>query len=352
MDKLLQESCSRQVSNIEICEKNNWSVPKLTNANPEYLIQTATQARARKEKAQKIKLKLFAVAAGMILVVVLTLIGMSKSREGKVTVPFSSTSAIGCNYIDLQGELEDAGFTNIKINEDDSGWMGSNEVLSISVDNESSFSKGDYYEPDVAVVITCSSKGRIDIAEYLKDWQTRSYTEVVDELKDAGFTNITAFPEDTLEKNKDRLITKLVLNDETYTNGHCYLPKDAPIDITYFTLKITMPDDNMSFIGQDYEEVVKRLTEDGFTNVQTEQINTGYAKGNTVIAVTVNNQTTYEADDIYSPDVKIVVKYSSDDRIDADRVEQQKLFQSPAFSSRRRIYQYYRYGRKYRNKEQ
>ena len=140
---------------------------------------------------------------------------------------------------------------------------------------------------------------------------------MVEGLKAAGFTNITTSPEDTSEKNDDQLIATLVLNDKAYTNGHCYLPKDAPIDITYFTLKITVSNDNVSFVGQNYEDVVKSFTDDGFTNVQTEQINTGWAEGNTVIAVTINNQTTYDADDVYSPDVKIVVKYSSDDRIDA-----------------------------------
>lgn len=315
--KLLQEYCSRQESNIEICQKNNWGIPGLNNANPTALMQSAVQAKAKKEKAQKLKLKLIAIAAGFVVVLILILLGVIKSREGKITVPFSSSYAIGCNYNDLQDELEAAGFTNIKIIEDDSGWMESNEVVSISVDNESSFNKDEYYEPDVAVVVTFSSKGRIDIAEHLKDWQTRPYTEVVEGLKAAGFTNITASPEDTSEKNEDQLIATLVLNDKSYTNGHCYLPKDAPIDITYFTLKITMSNDNASFIGQNYEDVVKRFTDDGFTNVQTEQINTGWAEGNTVIAVTINNQTTYDVDDVYSPDVKIVVKYSSDDRIDA-----------------------------------
>lgn len=314
---LLRDCCSHQVSNIEICQKNNWRIPGLNNANPTALMQSAVQEKIKKEKAQKLKLKLIAIATGIIAVLILILVGVIKSREGKITVPFSSSYAVGCNCNDLQDELETAGFTNIKIIEDDSGWTESNEVVSISVDNESSFNKDEYYESDVAVVITCSSKGRIDIAEYLKDWQTRSYIEVVDGLRGAGFTNITTSSENTSEKDEDQLIAKLVLNDKAYTNGHSYLPKDAPIDITYFTLKITMSNDNVSFIGQNYEDVVNSLIEDGFTNVQTEKINTGWAKGNSVIAVTINNQTAYDADDVYSPDVKIVVKYSSDDRIDA-----------------------------------
>ena len=174
--KLFQDCCSRQASNIEICQKNNWRIPGLNNPNPTALMQSAVQAKAKKERAQKLKLKLIAVAAGIVAVLILIMVGVIKSREGKITVPFSSSYAIGCNYNDLQDELEAAGFTNIKIIEDDSGWMESDEVVSISVDNESSFNKDEYYEPDVAVVITCSSKGRIDIAEYLKDWQTRPYT--------------------------------------------------------------------------------------------------------------------------------------------------------------------------------
>jgi len=315
--KLFQDCCSRQVSNIEICQKNNWQIPGLNNANPAALMQSAVQAQAKKKNAQKLKLKLIAIAAGIVAVLILIMFGVIKSREGKITVPFSSSYAINCNCNDLQDELEAAGFTDIRIKEDDSGWKESNKVMGVSVDYESSFNKGEYFKPDVTVVITCSSKGRIDIAEFLKDWQTRPYTEVIEGLKAAGFTNITTSPKDTSEKTNDQLIATLVLNDEQYTNGHCYLPKDAPIDITYFTLKITMSNDNLSFVGQNYEDVVRSLTEDGFTNVQTEQINTGWAEGNTVIAVTINNQTTYDADDVYAPDVKIVVKYSSDDRIDA-----------------------------------
>lgn len=312
-----QDNCSRQVSNIAICQKNNWPIPELSNANPTALLQSAVQAKTKMEKARKLKLKLIAIAAGIIAVLILVIVGVIKSREGKIAVPLSSSYAVGCNCDDLRDELEAAGFTNIKIIEDDSGWTKSNEVVSISVDNESSFNKDGYYEPDVAVVITCSSKGRIDIAEYLKDWQTRPYTEVVNGLKAVGFTNITTSPKNTFEKNEDQLTAKLVLNDKVYTNGHCYLPEDAPIDITYFTLKITMSNDNASFIGQNYVNVVNSLAEDGFTNVQTEKINTGWAKGNSVIAVTINNQTTYDANNVYSPGVKIVVKYSSDDRINA-----------------------------------
>ena len=62
-----------------------------------------------------------------------------------------------------------------------------------------------------------------------------------------------------------------------YTDKPCYLPKDAPIIVSYYSLKIGIGNDSVQFVGQDYRAVVASLEESGFTNVQTEVINTGWA---------------------------------------------------------------------------
>ena len=128
---------------------------------------------------------------------------------------------------------------------------------------------------------------------------------------------ITVEEEVTSEKEKADLVATISLNNEVYTNEHCYLPTNAPISITYYAFKIGIGNDSAQFIGQDYETVVDSLKESGFTNVQTQKITTGWAKGKSVIGVTVNNVDTYSSNEIFDPDVKIVVKYSSDDRKDA-----------------------------------
>ena len=89
-----QDNCSRQVSNIAICQKNNWPIPELSNANPTALLQSAVRAKTKKEKARKQKQKLIAIAAGIIAVLILALVGVIKSREGKIAVPFSSSYAL------------------------------------------------------------------------------------------------------------------------------------------------------------------------------------------------------------------------------------------------------------------
>ena len=158
------------------------------------------------------------------------------------------------------------------------------------------------------------------MTDLLKDWKKTDYATIEKIFKDAGFTNVSLEELITSDKDNDKLTAALSLNGEMYINEHCYLPKNAPIIISYYALKIGIGNDSSQFIGLDYEDVVKDLKESGFTNVQTQVVNTGWEKGNTVVGVTVNNKDTYSSSESFDPDVKIVVKYSSNDRIDATAI--------------------------------
>ena len=139
-------------------------------------------------------------------------------------------------------------------------------------------------------------------------------------LKDTGFTNVTLKETATFNKQADKLTAAITLDGASYTNEHCYLSKNAPIVITYYSLQIGIGNESAQFIGQNYEKVVDGLKESGFTNVQTQEVTTGWAKENTVVGVTVNNVDTYNSSESFAPDVKIVVKYSSDERIDITEI--------------------------------
>lgn len=307
--------CAKQLQNISYCIKFKWPLPPLQNPSPDLLIPKAKKAMASKEQIKKIKMGL--ILAGVVLLAVFVLIcfAVSKSREGKIEVPFSSSYVVSKNYLDIQEELEDAGFTDILLVESKDGWLEDGAVLSVTIDNTDKYTKGAYRDPDVAIVITYSSSGRIDVSDLLANWQSLPYSDIVAQLKDAGFTNITTNAKTTYEAKRHTLIDSVHLNNDVYTNGHAYLPADAPVDITYLDLKIFVSDTNTSFIGRNYEDVVSSLKEDGFTNIQTEEIKTGWAPGNSVISVAINNKTNYDGDDEFSPDVKIVVKFSSNDRV-------------------------------------
>jgi hypothetical protein len=128
------------------------------------------------------------------------------------------------------------------------------------------YSKGKYVEPDVKVEITYSCEGRKYVTDLLKGWKDKEHLTVKKALEDEGFSNITEEEVQTFDKQKDKKVAALKLNDEMFTNEHCYLPLNAPITITYNTLKIGIGSNSSQFMGQNYEDVVKDLKNSGFTN--------------------------------------------------------------------------------------
>ena len=308
--------CNAQKENISICVQNGWSIPKLANPDPGSLSNAVHAVKSKRDKNRRFKHRLYFATAMFVGMAVLALFLFNKYKEGKVKVPFDASYAIGQDQNDIFEELEDAGFKNISRRQDDSGWLESNDVISVTIDNSGSYSKGTYLKPDVSVVITYSNGDRVYVTNLLEDWQNTEYSEIEKILKDAGFTNITLNEAPTFDKKSDKLTAAITLDGNTYTNEHCYLSKKAPINISYYSLQIGIGNDSAQFIGQDFEEVVASLKESGFTNVQTQQITTGWAKENTVVGVTVNNIDTYNSGESFAPDVKIVVKYSSNNRMD------------------------------------
>ena len=308
--------CSQQAANIERCRKSGWVIPPLVDMNPLQTKQGADDEKAKKDRVRKFKLRLFGVATALIMVFVIVIVGIAKSREGKLQIPFGTDYIIGSSYGDIVEELEDAGFTNIKMVPENSGWEKDGIVTAVTVDSRSDFSKGTYYKPDTTIVIHYSQEGRVEVSELMANWEKQDYQTIMQQLQNAGFTNVSTKAVDTADKKIDQLVASITVNGQSYSTGYCYVLKNAPIEISYYTLKIGISNDNAQFIGKNYSEVVESLKKDGFTNVQTEQVNNGWAKGNTVVDVTINNKTSYSTSDTYSPDVKIVVKYSSNDRVD------------------------------------
>lgn len=314
--KTFFDNCTQLANCIDTCTKNDWSIPDLIISDPLGISDEVREEKKKKDRVKKINQNIALGTAGVIAVMIFVIFCVAKYREGKIQIPFDSNYVYGEQLSLIYDELDDAGFENIQKVADNSGWLDSDEVISVSIDNQDSYGKDSHKKPDVSVVITYSSPGRIYVTDLLKDWKNTEYKEVVDKLKVAGFTNIIVNELDTAEKDLDQLTASVELDGLSYTNEHCYLPTNAPIVITYYVLKIGIGNDSAQFIGQDYEDVIANLEESGFTNVQTEVINTGWAEGNTVISVNVNNTDNYDSNASFSPDVRIVVKYSSNDRTD------------------------------------
>lgn len=318
--KTFFSKCDKQKNNIEKCIKNGWGVPPLKVSNLSEIYNNAFIEKKRKEKSKKLKLRLGAALVILICISSGMLWGLHVYRKGKVQIPFDPSYVVGVSLNDISAQIDDAGFTNVTKKQDTSGWLKSGDVLKVDFDNTAKYKKGKYLKPNVNVVITYSSDDRIYVTDLLKDWKTKSYSTTKDILTDAGFSNINVEPFITSEKDKENITAEIILNGSNYTNEHCYLPTNAPITIKYYSYKIGIGFSNAQFIGQDYESLISNLKESGFTNVQAQKIDNGWAKGNTVVGVTVNNNDTYKSSDYFDEDSKIIVKYSSDDRIDATSI--------------------------------
>ncbi len=314
------EYCNSLQDMLSTCVRNGWQTPILSNPNPANLINTVSSEKHKKDRRKKVKRGLVLTFVGLAAIAILVLFLTHKYKEGKIEIPFDSSYAIGMDQNDVYKELEDAGFLNITRKQDETGWLSDNTVIDVTIDNSKTFTKGSYRKPDVSVIVTYSSADRVNVTEILKGWQSKKYLDIEKILSDAGFTNITLSEEKTSDKLKDGLTSSIMLDNMVYSNQQCYLSKKAPIILTYFTLQIGIGYESSQFVGQNYEEVIAGLKESGFTNVQAQEVTTGWAAENTVLGVTVNNLESYNSSDSYAPDVKIVVKYSSGNRIDLTTV--------------------------------
>ena len=300
--------------------ENEWKNPTLNNSDPEKLIHVILKKKQKETRRKAFKRKLIFYSILAVFIVVCSFFVRQKYLDGKVSIPFDSTYAKGQDVDQVINELEQARFENITKTASNDGWQDANKVLSVVIDKMEYYTKGKYVDPDVNVDVIYSSSGRKYVTDLLKGWKNTDYEVIKKVLQDAGFTNIAEDEVLTSDKSKDRKVAALSLNEEMYTNQHCYLPLDAPIVITYNTLKISIGNDNAQLIGQNYKDVVDNLKDIGFTNITTQEIKTGWAKGNSVVGVTVNNSEEYDSSAIFKPNAKIVVKYSSDDRIDATTI--------------------------------
>ena len=306
------EHCYTQQKNLDICDKNGWKKPTLSNNDLSELIKSL-QKRQRKEKRKKN----FRRTVVVILLAIIAVGGLVYAyRSDKIEIPFDASFVSGQDVEYIYKTLEDAGFTNISIVSDDSGWMKENMVIRVAIDNSEGYAKGTYKKPDVSVVITRSSDDRVYVTDLLVGWKSSDYSVIEACLRNAGFSNISVEEVETFDKAFDGLTAGINLDGESFTNEHCYLSKTAPIIIYRYSLRICIGNSSSEFVGQEYEATVSSLQESGFNNVQSLAINSGFAKGNTVVGVTINNVDTYNSNDAFTPDVKIVVKYSSNDRVD------------------------------------
>lgn len=147
--------------------------------------------------------------------------------------------------------------------------------------------------------------------------QGLKYTEVVQKLKEAGFSNVQTKEISDLTISRDaeeKLVTdiKLIFGDSFDENTK--YPSNLGITVVYHTVELYNPPlTSKKAKGMNYIDVIREFENVGFTNVTTNveyDIVTGWLTDDgEVKSVTINGKKEFDSDDKYRLDAEVVVTY-------------------------------------------
>ena len=317
MDQRIISLCTNQKNNIAKCQTNKWRLPQLVNTNLDQLITKANASQSAQRFKHNIKKGLIIAAICAVLILALVISGIISYRKSRIRVPFDSDYAVGEKYEEIVDNLKSAGFKNIKAESDKTGWFEDGTVIGVVIDNDKTFSKSSYYKPDVNITVKYSSTGRKDITNALAGWTGLNVNDLKKKLNDAGIKNVIVTNRDiTDDVEKDQLACRVIVNGVEYKTGKCFIPSDAQIQIEYYSFKIRINKLASDYIGKNYQDQKNDLEKMGFKKIQVDSVSTGWKEANTIVSITIDNKTNFQKDDLYDPNVLIVIKYSSNDRKD------------------------------------
>lgn len=169
----------------------------------------------------------------------------------EIPMPEPSKYYVGKNLVEVQEAIMQLGFNNVRTAKiTQKGLMVKDgQVLNIRINGSDGFNMCEwypinseiiieYYEPETEDEIAAAHPGQLRTPNSSKYYLGRVYTEVVEELENAGFTNV-----ETVEQQKDKkgLLSKnggiaiISINGQTQFAKGEWFDKKATIQITYYT---------------------------------------------------------------------------------------------------------------------
>lgn len=143
------------------------------------------------------------------------------------------------------------------------------------------------------------------------------YTEVVQLLKESGFTNIRTKEMSDLtlsREDEEKLVTNVeLIHTDAFSKDTRY-PSNLWITVVYHTVELYAPPlTSKDAKGMNYEEVLDEFENAGFTNISTNveyDIITGWINDDgEVKAISINGDSKYNYSDSYRLDAEVVITY-------------------------------------------
>ena len=169
-------------------------------------------------------------------------------------MPEASKNYIGNNITDVQTTLKDLGFTNVRaVKITQKGLMVKDgQVLNIRINEKDGFGMSEwypidsdiaieFYEPETEEEVLAAHPGQLRVPDASKRYIGRLYEDVVNELQNAGFTEIVTVEQkkekkgllSTLSKNGG--VSIISINGQTQFDKGEWFAEKATIKITYQT---------------------------------------------------------------------------------------------------------------------
>lgn len=160
----------------------------------------------------------------------------------------SSKFYMGKNYLEAQKMLQEEGFTSVQtVKTREKGLMTKEgQVVGVKIDEKNGFNKDEwfsenakitliYYETETAEEAALAHAGKIQTPEASKKYCGRNYHEVLNELSDAGFTQIIT---ESMKVKKGLLtktdsITKISISGQNQFEKGAWFSPDAIVRIVY-----------------------------------------------------------------------------------------------------------------------
>lgn len=163
----------------------------------------------------------------------------------------------------------------------------------------------------MVLLVAC---GNIKMKKSSDEFSGSSSENVVEELKDKGFSNITLKEIEDLTSSgpmKDGTVESVSINGETSFAANASFPKDAEVIITYHTIKkLSLPVGSESIGEMNYTDLADVFTKAGFMNVQTNEIydiDPDLEEKDHILDVIVNNNKEFNKDDKVPFDADITI---------------------------------------------
>jgi len=159
---------------------------------------------------------------------------------------------IGKDYLFVETELTKIGFSNVELVRKirpDSKKNEPSHVVEIAINGKTTFEDADwysrdsiievaYYLPESDEEVAAAHPGQIKIPNSSKGYIGINYDDVVVELKELGFTNISTFEQEgkkSLLSRKENCIVRISINGHNQFETGAWFDCDAAIRITYNT---------------------------------------------------------------------------------------------------------------------